>query len=137
MKVRGGASDIEDEDIIAQVRFFMETHGESRFTLLNASEQVKEESRVTSLRAGFRQLNPVTEETDYFIFKDTFRKEICKSLSWERAEEVLANMGALKRDHQGNCTIPKRLPESKQQRLYFLTSKLWSDHVSVGTEKDV
>src|SRR5205807_1098442 len=81
---RGGIGSGEDAAALAQVRAFIEAHGESRFTLLTPSasgaEPAPPDVARTINRAGFRRRTGSgdTERWEYLILPETWRTEVCK-----------------------------------------------------------
>lgn len=104
---RGGAGALEDKAILAQVRLFLEMHGQSRF-------QDWDNANATCInRVGFRQ------DDKFYCLPEAFKSEIIKGYSLKRALDVLSNAGWLKRQNGRNQCV-ERTPDGKLRRLYVL-----------------
>jgi uncharacterized protein (DUF927 family) len=84
---RGGAGYQEEREALAQVRLFLELHGESRFSKLD------EDHTRTLYRAGFRRF--VDGTTQYLILPEVFRNEICKGFDHRDVARGLKARGLL------------------------------------------
>jgi uncharacterized protein (DUF927 family) len=122
---RGGVDAIEARRAIAQVREFIEQHGNSRFipwiepskTVLNSVGFVR--------RAGDVDHNVSVREIDeegltYFIFPESFKTQVCKGVNVATATRALGALGALKRDSRGNYQRSERLPGNKGTRSCYV-----------------
>lgn len=119
LAARGTAGPSEPAAMLAQVRAFLEAHGESRFTPWVADEHAPR----TINRAGYRRATEAGPE--YFIERESFRSEICKGFDAQAVGRVLAERGALILDSDGSHTRKERLPDGRQTRIYRVTSQLW------------
>jgi uncharacterized protein (DUF927 family) len=130
LRARGGAVPYETRQIVAQVRRFMEAHGESRFDDVDPPPKnsftgdMIERKPVTN-RAGWRRGKG--EDRRWHVPPETFRQEICAGLNPTEAARVLAETGALEKGADGRLTQVVRLPEMKPQRLYVLTPCIFDD----------
>jgi putative DNA primase/helicase len=81
LRARGtkGSSDLQAA--IRQVCAFLERHGANRFALFSSargdSDGEPPDAQNTPNRAGFRRRNRVSGETEYLVFLEIFRGEIC------------------------------------------------------------
>jgi len=117
LAARGGAGNQEDQQAIEQVVSFIEAHGESRFSEWTSRER---EPR-TFNRAGYKKTLP-NGDTEFYIFSNTFRNEICKGFSSSRVAELCIKKGLLKPDSQRSPSHSRALPDStKKQRVYIFT----------------
>ena len=115
---RGTTGAAEPAAMLAQVRRFLEAHGESRFAPMDQTD-----NRATINRAGFRR--ETSEGTEYLILRESFR-EICTGFDHKAVAKVLADAGALTRDADGTATRSERLPGMKA-RVYVIGPAIWSD----------
>jgi len=135
---RGGAGSGEDAAALAQVRGFLEAHGESRFTLLVLTEANEEPGAPdiarTVSRAGFRRRvrDGEGERWEYLILPETWKTEVCKGLDAKRTAEMLAARGLLlggtARHRAGLVTIPG---EGKR-RVYVVSGAILGDDAGDG-----
>ncbi len=107
---RGGEGNLEDKQILQQVRLFFEREGESGFTRWDLDDaKVDEHTPRTMKRYGFRktesetdQLLGVTTESVYYTLPESFRTEICKGYDPKRVARLLRDHGALVCDTEKN-----------------------------------
>lgn len=120
---RGGDQDMESIRAIAQVRSFIEAHGESRFSSIDLNElsdALSSEGNVrTNQRVGFRKSlgNGLIE---YWVFSEAYNKEICRGFDPKVVTKVLMQNGFLQLDGAGRPQISKRLPGIGLQRVYVI-----------------
>ena len=125
---RGGAGNLEEMNMLAQVRRFFELHGEARFTDWNRPVSNTEgHAPRTIMRAGYRkhrdaldsENNPIfiedepgslrAKHTDYFVLPETFKQEVCAGFNYRVACKLLVRHGCLKTEGNG-YTRKERLP---------------------------
>lgn len=129
---RGGIGNREVDQAVAQVKRFIELHGESRFTSWTSGID-NNGSGKTVQRAGFRRVT-VDGRTEFFILPEVYRTEICCGLNPKFVTTVLIEKGFLATDKQGNSQIEKSLPGMGKKRIYHLTEGCMDDAFS-KTEK--
>jgi putative DNA primase/helicase len=118
----GGPGLQEKTQLLANVRYFLEQHGESRFTdwYANDPDTIQNGSR-TYNRAGFRR--HTNEGTEFYIFPETFKRDICKGRDDKFVKQTLYERGLLKKDTQGKFTCSaKPVSETKSRRFYVLSA---------------
>jgi uncharacterized protein (DUF927 family) len=157
LDARGGAGDQEERAALAQVRDFLGRHGEARFTDWDrpAADTDKHAPRVIN-RAGFRRITKESEqraitngrtvevppgsgntrteadpsyyETEFFIFPEVWKGEICKGHDPSAVAHLLAKCGALKKSDgdEGRLTRSLSLPGEGKRRVYHITPEIWS-----------
>jgi uncharacterized protein (DUF927 family) len=122
LRLRGttGASDVEAG--FRQVRAFIVANGPCRFQPIgNPVRETAggEGSPPVRERVGFRRWNSEIDETEYLIFPDAFKNEVCKGQSSRAVLQELAKRTLLVRDGQ-NMTIKARLPEVGNVRVHCI-----------------
>lgn len=140
LDARGGAGDQEERAALAQVRDFLSRHGEARFTDWDrpAADTEKHAPRVIN-RAGFRRITKESEEraithgnnaehleTEFFIFPEVWKGEICKGHDASAVAHLLAKCGALKMTDDGRLARSLSLPGEGKRRVYHITPAIWS-----------
>jgi len=118
---RGGDGAHEVGAIISQIRYFMELHGESRFTDWNADKGGK-----TVNRAGFKKkINGDLVGRDghdgweYYVLSETFSKELCASFDKKVVIQVLREHGYLEPGSDGKTMSTHKPPAlGKPIKLY-------------------
>jgi uncharacterized protein (DUF927 family) len=119
---RGGIEPAEVTDAIAQVRQFIEMHGESRFTPWSTCSEAND--RPTINRAGFRKTGD--DGVEYFVLPEVWRSEVCKGHDAGAVARALAERDMLRTDKDGKPQYSVRLPGfPKTVRCYVLTSALF------------
>ncbi|MHB1799094.1 MAG: DUF927 domain-containing protein [Vulcanimicrobiaceae bacterium] len=121
LSARGTAGASEPAAMLAQVRAFLEAHGESRFTPWQADDHAPR----TVNRAGYRR--QTENGPEYFIEREAFRNEVCKGHDHAAVARVLAERGALTAGSEGEATRRERMPDGRHARVYRITPKLWED----------
>ncbi|SFA85016.1 Uncharcterized protein, DUF927 family [Collimonas sp. OK607] len=117
---RGGGGNQEKTAILASVKAFFESHGESRFS------DIKDTSgRVTINRAGFRKTTD--EGQEYFVLPEAYRRDVCAGFDTKTVTKVLKEEGWLESDKDGKTSQKKRLPGIGSTRCYVFTSKVLGD----------
>jgi putative DNA primase/helicase len=117
---RGGTGPKESALALAQVRYFFEVHGESRFSPWdkNSIEQK------TFNRAGFRR------GSDFFVFPEVFKQDICVGMNPRFVAKLCLERGWLIGDSKGHALTSHRLPDTgKTRRVYQFCDKLFSDEI--------
>lgn len=100
---RGGPGSGEELEALAQVRHFLESHGEARFSSLDGTD-----SRPVANRAGYRQR--VDGETRYLILPEVFKREVCSGLDYRTVARMLRERGLLKSEGPDRLTMKQRPP---------------------------
>jgi putative DNA primase/helicase len=119
LEARGCSGNLEEEKLLAQLRGYIEAHGESRFSFLD-----KEDQRVVNERIGF--IRGTDEGREYIILPERFDKELCKGHDTKKAVKILASHGMLKLDADGKAQKRETLPGFGRRRCYvILASKLF------------
>ncbi len=118
---RGTVGSAEPAAMLAQVRGFLEAHGESRFAPWDAPE-----GRATINRAGFRRAAADGSGVEFFVLPEAFRSEVCEGFDFRAVAKVLTESGALMPDADGSATRAERLPGLSKARCYRITPAIWS-----------
>ena len=115
---RGTKGAAEPHAMLAQVRGFLEAHGESRFTAWDAPDAVR-----TVNRAGFRK--QATDGPEYFIEREVFRRELAQGFDPTQVARSLIDAGALIVGSDGRPDSKARLPDGRLTRVYRIGPELW------------
>ena len=137
--------------MVRQVRQFFEADGAARFTWMH--RMADDHAPATMKRAGVRQLKsndgvPIESdrdhmtqfgdkispedaaytETDFFVFSQVFKQEVCKGFNYMTVARLLAKKGVLV--HAGSVkdrrlTVRKRVPAMGSIYLYHITSAIF------------
>ena len=125
---RGTAGNSDVRAGIRQVRAFLAAHGASRFPFIRGSSHHDDagEAQLVRDRAGFRRRKVETGDTEYLIFLDTFRTEVCASYDFHEVARELDRRGFLLRQPP-DMTIKTRLPEVGLTRVYGICAAILED----------
>lgn len=125
LDARGGIGNLEPQQQIRQVRFFLEQHGKSRFE--NWSGDGTGNYTIQN-RAGFRR-GEVSNTGDaaevYYALPNVFKEEICKGLDHRAIARTLAEAGCLKLEGTRQHTRKERLPQMGLTRCYVITPNIF------------
>ncbi|BBF87688.1 DNA primase [Aquitalea magnusonii] len=139
LAARGTVGNREDEEILSKLRLFFEQHGEDRFTRLSDESILHDETGggpmpddhapKTMNRCGYRRRDKSSGVTEYFVFPESFRKEICAGFDYQHACKLLAAAGALDVTKGAGFMYQTRAtPEARAKngrvKVYCVTSRL-------------
>jgi putative DNA primase/helicase len=134
---RGGAGNLEELNMLAQVRRFFEAHGEARFTDWDRPvSNTDSHPPRTIQRAGYRKHNTETVadgrgndiavmRTEYYALPETFKQEVCAGFDYRVVCKLLLRHGCLMTEGKG-YTRKERLPGGEGTAHCFrITHKLF------------
>jgi putative DNA primase/helicase len=127
IELRGGAANVEPSRMVAQVRQFLERHGEARFAPWKDDGS---NDWITKDRAGFRkpfvQSGSLESADGFYVLRETFRDEICMGFDPRDVARALADIGALERDEKSRkYTKRVRLPRLGNTWCYVILPSIW------------
>lgn len=154
---RGGSGNAEERAMLAQVQNFFESNGESRFSdWERPASDTSQHAPKTINKAGYRKHFDAKDDegnaiytgehykegdekkardTEFFVFTETFRSEVCKGYDHKVIQRLLDSYGVLIRPNSGKAyTRDERLPAEGKQRVYRLNSKVFGLLDAVATE---
>lgn len=118
LEAYGGANSREETQLVADLRYFIEQNGESRFTDWNTQEAEPAENKYrTYNRAGFRK--KTFDGSEFYFYPETFRREICKGRDEKFVKETLFKRGLLKKDSQDRYSLSAK-PASEANSKRFV-----------------
>lgn len=137
---RGGAGNLEELNMLAQVRRFFEAHGEARFTDWDRPvSNTDSHPPRTIQRAGYRKHTPACDDegkaiylengdrathTEYFVFPETFKQEVCAGFDYRAVCKLLARLDCLLTDGS-SFTRKERMPGGEGNvRCFRITHRL-------------
>ena len=103
---------------VAQVRHFLEAHGDSRFEDLGLTPDPDRKPVIN--RAGFR--DGKGEDRRWYVPPEVWRQQICEGLDAHDVAKTLAALGMLE-PGADKLAKPKKVG-GKAQRFYTLTPKI-------------
>ena len=116
----GGTGNLEERNVLQQVRAFFEAHGASRFE--DAAATV--EQRVVN-RAGFYRSGP-DNVREFLVLPEAFKNDVCKGVDAKFAIKLLIDKGWIAPGGDGRSTQKPRLPGiGTTTRVYVFTGKVW------------
>jgi putative DNA primase/helicase len=127
---RGGTGAHEVREIVSQVKYFMEKHGESRFTPWNAEKGAR-----TVNRAGFRKAIDADLSGgdghggwEYYVLRETFGKELCAGFDKRLVIRVLREHDYIIPGSDGKTMSTHKPPAlGKPIKLYKFSSTILAD----------
>lgn len=137
LRDRGGEGNTEDKAILEQICLQLQTKGESHFTRWDKLEATVDTHQPRSMtRWGYRKVENTHKygdesfsEEEFYIYKEVFRREVCKGVSYRRACELLQERGALVTTKGKGFLHQKVLPGSgrKQTQIYCIKMAALND----------
>jgi len=96
--------------MLAQVRRFFESHGDSRFAYWKNGDDSRQAKTIN--RAGWRRMNDEGDEGGhvFYVLPETFRIEVCAGFDSRAVCHALATVGALRSEGKGGFTRKERIP---------------------------
>ena len=122
----GGAGNKEDRAMIAQVRHFLESHGESRFTDIKRTVVDDNHTPRTMNKARFREKNHESN-LEYYCYPEVFKAEICKGFDHRAVARLLIDRGYMRPGDGRNLATNKRLPGESSKRVFHVLPTIWSE----------
>lgn len=135
---RGGAGSGEDTAALAQVRAFLEAHGESRFTQLVPTGSNKEPAAPdfarTVNRAGWRRRvdGGEGERWEYLILPEAWKTEVCKGINAKRTADLLIRRGLLLGSTDRHRAALVTIPGEGKPRVYIVSGTILGDDTAEG-----
>ena len=148
LEARGGTGNGEVVAMLRQVRRYLETNGEGRFTQWHRAAD--DHAPKTLQRSGFRRMvgedgQPIKTDADhqrefgermspamgesvrfeYFILPETFRAEVCQGFDYKTVARVLLDHGCLMPDKGRAFDTRQRLPGMGLGWCYRITPALF------------
>ena len=114
LQERGSAGEQEREAILAQVKTFLQKHGQSRF------QDVSYPEGTVINRAGFREHDDDDDGTTFFVFPGPFKQEVIRGFSARQAIVALRRAGWLVEPSDKGGQKIKRLPNMGPTRVYAI-----------------
>jgi uncharacterized protein (DUF927 family) len=140
---RGGGGNLEELNMLAQIRRFFEAHGDARFTDWDRTSNTDSHAPRTINRAGYRKHNPASDHegkpifledvdgkprathTEYYVMPETFKGEVCAGFDYRVVCKLLVKRGCLMTEGKG-YTRKERLPGGEGTAHCFrITHKLF------------
>jgi len=119
LEERGGAAPYEAQQAVAQVRQYIEMHGDSRFDDITTSDP---DRKPVVNRAGFRRGHGADRR--WLIPPEVWRSEICAGLNPRETAKTLAGLHMLEMDSEGKLSRSETV-NGKKQRVYVLTPAIF------------
>lgn len=152
LAARGGIGNGEVAAMVRQVRRFLETNGEGRFTWWHRGAD--DHNAKTLNRAGFRRMlnadgepiktnsqhgaeygdrMPATAGADvsveYFVLAETFKAEVCQGFDAQAVAAVLADRECLVVKEKGRYSVKERLPGLGMARCYRIAPTIFEQDI--------
>ncbi len=121
LSARGTAGASEPLAMLRQVQHFLELHGEARFAGWDRGED--DRAPRTLMRVGWRKKSDTG--TEFLIFAESFRREVCAGFDPTAVARVLLQVGALRPESDTCLTRRERCPDKSMQRCYRVDSSVF------------
>jgi uncharacterized protein (DUF927 family) len=119
INARGGIEAAEVREQIAQVRLFIENHGESRFEPIERLSGGFERPVIN--RTGFRKGSGM--ERQWWVLPQAWKYDVCRGLDPTATARALAERGMLRRAKDGKFSRSETVDE-KTMRVYVITAAI-------------
>lgn len=124
----GGEGSQEHRAQLAQVRLFLEQHGEGRFADIDRNAVDDTHAPRVMNKAGYRKHDKVALQTEYYVYPEVFKTEICKGLDYKAVIRLLIDKGYMHKGDADHIGQPKRdLPEEGKRRVYHIYGAIFGD----------
>lgn len=129
LAARGTSGAGEPQAMLAQVRAFLEVHGESRFTPWDDKDDDDEDDDKKSFpsrtinRAGFRRESP--DGPTYYVEREVFKSQVCVGFDPAAVARTLEEAGAMRKAGDGRFDHKTRLPDGRNTRVYIIEPAFW------------
>ena len=118
---RGGIGSQEERAILEQVRYFFQSHGDSRFSEVNKGGD--DVYTVPLNRAGFRKKE--NDDTIFMVFPEVFKAEVAKGFNPRLVARLSVQAGYLLPDNSDKHSQSRRTPgTNKKARFYVFTTQV-------------
>lgn len=142
---RGGTGDGEVTAMLRQVRAFLESHGEGRFTWWHRAKD--DHAAKTLNRAGFKRMvdkdgkairidpnqpvnygqsKPDEVYTDFYVLPEVYKTEVCRGFDHVAVARVLIERGCLLPDSKGRYDCKPRPPSMPEARCYRISQSIFA-----------
>lgn len=122
----GGEGNQEQRAMLDKVRGFLELNGEARFA--DFSRPVADDTHAPRIisKAGWRKHNNVKDETEYYVYPEVFKNEVCKGMDYKAVARLLIDKEYMRAD--GKHLQPKvSLPGESARRVFHILPAIWND----------
>lgn len=122
----GGEGNQEQRAMLEQVRHFLALHCEARFADFGRSVSDDDHAPRVISKAGWRKHDRIKDETEYYIYPEVFKAEVCKGMDYKAVGRMLVDKGYMRAD--GKHLQPKvSLPGEGARRVFHILPTLWGD----------
>jgi hypothetical protein len=121
---RGGVGDLEAETAIHQVRAYFQSFGSTKFPRIEQLDPCSAKESILDDRlpkGGFRVVK--ADSTEWLVFPDFFKQEICRGLNDRMVAQVLMDRGYLIKGDGGRSTT-KRVPKLGVKKFIVISSTI-------------
>ena len=123
----GGEGNQEQRAILQQVRLFFQLHGEARFS--DFSRAVTDDTHAPRVmnKVGWRKYDKLKDETEYYVYSEPFKTEICKGLDHLAVAHLLIEKGYMRRGDGKNLRPKVSLPGEGSQRVFHVLPAIFGE----------
>ncbi|MGH8729784.1 MAG: DUF927 domain-containing protein, partial [Burkholderiales bacterium] len=124
LESRGGEGNQEERAMLAQVREFFERHGEARFADWERTAMTDDHAPRVINKAGFRKHDGAEDKTEWFVYPNVFKTEVCKGFDPRAVSRLLLARGFLNPADKDHAARSLKLPGEGQRRVYHVLPAL-------------
>ncbi len=122
----GGEGNQEQRAMLKQVRRFLESHGEARFADFARPVANDDHAPRVINKAGWRKHDNISGETEYYVYSEVFKTEVCSGMDYKAVARLLIDKGYMRAD--GKHLQPKvSLPGESARRVFHILPTIWND----------
>jgi len=112
--------------MLKQVRRFLESHGEARFADFGRPVADDDHAPRVINKAGWRKCDRISSETEFYIYSEVFKAEVCSGMDYKAVARLLIDKGYMRAD--GKHLQPKvSLPGESARRVFHILPAIWND----------
>lgn len=123
----GGEGNQEQRAILQQVRHFLQSHGEARFA--DFSRSVTDDTHAPRVmnKAGWRKYDKAKDETEYYVYSEPFKAEVCKGVDYKTVARLLIEKGFMRKGDGKNLAPKVELPGEGSQRVFHILPAVFGE----------
>lgn len=122
LTARGGTVNLEERELLGRVRHFLEVNGDAQFVDWDQAERGESHRPKIPNRSGYVRHRHDRHSARYYIFRERFRRDICRGFDYRDVERTLRAADWLipSGDSPPRPMRNERLPGQGRQRVYVL-----------------
>jgi len=79
-------------------------------------------------KAGWRKHDSIKGETEYYVYSEMFKTEVCSGMDYKAVARLLLSKGYMRGDPDGKRIQPQVvLPGEGKRRVFHILPTIWND----------